>query len=178
MTQYIEDPETDDLPPSRTQLKKQDHARQKLGERLATLSSEQLGRMDLPEELRKAVAMAAGTTAFTARRRHMKYIGTVLRKLDIAPIERAFESIDRGDYEKAFASREIESWRDRLREGDTALIDEILRACPEAERQRLAQLSRNARKEFDESRGEKASKALFRYLKEIYDRNASTASRI
>jgi ribosome-associated protein len=167
MTELIEDWENDDFPPSRTRLKKEDHARQRLGERLVGLSAEQLGRIDLSAELREAVSVAARTTAHTARRRHIKHVGTLLRQIDIGPIEAVLESYDRGDHEKAYEFKKIEAWRDRLREGEMTLVDEIIAACPEAERQRLGQLARNARKEAEENKGAKASKALFRYLREV-----------
>jgi len=167
MTEFNGGQETADLPVSRTRLKKEDHARQKLGERLVALPAEQLDRMGLPEELRQAVSAAAQTTANVARRRHVKHVGTVLRRIDIATIENALAGIDRGDDEQALAFKKVEAWRDRLRGGDTALIDEILSACPEAERQRLTQLARNARKELEAGMGGKASRALFRYLREV-----------
>ncbi len=167
MADFVEDREEGDLPPSRTQLKKADHARQKLGERLVGLSAEQLDRMGLPAELRAAVSVAGRTTAFTARRRHVKHIGTVLRGMELGPIEEALARIDRGDHEQALAFKKIENWRDRLRDGEMALVDEILAACPGAERQRLGQLARNAKKEFEGGQAGKASKALFRYLKEV-----------
>jgi ribosome-associated protein len=167
VTKFIEDQEAADAPVSRTQLKKEDHARQKLGERLVALSAEQLDRIDLPDELRDAVSIARKTTANVARRRHVKHVGTVLRWIDTAPIKKALKIFDHGDYEQAYAFKKLEAWRDRLREGDMVLINEILSACPGAERQRLAQLARNAKKEFSAGKGEKASRALFRYLKEV-----------
>jgi len=42
------------------------------------------------------------------------------------------------------------------------LINEILAAFPNAQRQQLAQLARNAKKEFEGNKGMKSSKALFR----------------
>lgn len=167
MTEFNGDQEPAEFPASRTQRKKEDHARQKLGERLVTLPAEQLDRMGLPEELRQAVSAAAQTTANVARRRHVKHVGTVLRRIDTAPIESALAGIDRGDDEQALAFKKVEAWRDRLRGGDTALIDEILSACPEAERQRLTQLARNARRELEAGKGGKASRALLRYLKAV-----------
>lgn len=163
-----------ELPVSRTQRKKADHERQKLGERLVTLSVEQLERIDIPAELLEAVRLARKTTQHGARRRQVKYIGALLRRVNIAPIEKAVEVIAQGDYKRAQAFNKIESWRDQLRSGNMELINEILIACPQAQRQRLAQLARNAKKEFEGNKGNKSSKALFRYLKEISE--ASPAS--
>jgi len=167
MTGFTDDQETGDFPVSRTQRKKEDHARQKLGERLVALSAEQLDGIGLPNELWEAVSVASKTTAHSARRRHIKHVGTVLRRIDTTPIENALKGFERGDREKALAFEKIETWRDRLREGDMAPIEEILSACPGVERQRLTQLARNAKKEFAGGKGIKASRALFRYLKEV-----------
>jgi ribosome-associated protein len=47
------------------------------------------------------------------------------------------------------------------------MIEEILDQCPDADRQRLTQLVRNARKDAGTAKATKASRALFRYLREI-----------
>jgi ribosome-associated protein len=162
-----EDKAVADVPISRTRKKKEDHARQKLGERLVGLSEEQLERLDLPNELREAVSLARKTTQHGARHRQVKYVGALLRQVDTAPIEKTLDDIARGDYEKAYAFKKIESWRDQLREENPAVVEEILLACPLAQRQQLTQLARNAKKEFEGKKGVKASRALFRYLKEV-----------
>ena len=167
MTGFTDGQETSDFTASRTMRKKEDHARQKLGERLVALSAEQLDGIGLPDELREAVYAARKTTAHDARRRHVKHVGTVLRRIDTTPIENALKGFERGDREKALAFEKNATWRDRLREGDMTLIEEILSACPGAERQRLTRLARNAKKEFEGGKGVKASRALFRYLKEV-----------
>ena len=167
MTIFTEEKGSDDLPVSRTRQKKDDHERQKLGERLVGLSENQLERIGLPDKILEEVIRAGKTTTHGARRRQIKYIGSLLRNIDVAPIENALEIIAMGDYEQKAAFKKVENWRDRLKEGDMELINDILAECPMAERQQLRQLARNAKKEFEENRGTKASKALFRYLKEI-----------
>jgi len=69
--------------------------------------------------------------------------------------------------EKILAFKKIEKWRDELKEGNRVLIEEILDNCPDAERQRLTQLARNARNEYEAGKGVKSSKILFRYLNQI-----------
>ena len=148
-------------------LKKADHARQKLGQRLVALSAEQLERLGLSNELREAVALARKTTPRGPRNRQVKHIGSLLRQVDTEPVEKALDDIARGDDEKNLALKKLEIWRDQLRTGNTTVADEILTECPLAERQQLVQLVSNAKKEFEGNKGAKASKALFRYLKEI-----------
>jgi len=62
-------------------------------------------------------------------------IGTLLRRVDITPIEEALDDIAQGHYEKARAFKKIESWQDQLRAGNMTLINEILAASPHAQRQ-------------------------------------------
>jgi ribosome-associated protein len=157
----------DDDYKSRTRAKNEDRSLQKLGEQLVGLSSAQLKKIDMPSELREAIGLARQTTAHAARNRQIKYIGGLMREMDLAPVRDALENIRRGDYEKAMAFKQIEAWRDALKEGNPGLIDEILVCCPDAQRQRLTQLVRNAKKEFEAEKGVTASRLLFRYLKEV-----------
>ena len=152
---------------SRTQKKKEARALQKLGEQLLSLTIEQLNDIPLPVELHEAVLQAHGMTRHGARRRQIKYIGALAREIDPQPILDALANIRHGDYQKAAAFKQLERWRDDLREGNSALIDEILEKCPSAQRQRLTQLTRNAQAENRKQSGVKASRSLFRYLREI-----------
>jgi ribosome-associated protein len=157
----------DDDVKSRTRAKNEDRALQGLGEQLVGLSSGQLERIDIPNEIREAIGLARQTTAHGARNRQIKYIGGLLREIEVSAVRDALENIRRGDYGKALAFKQIEKWRDALKEGDPALIDDIMACCPDAERQRLTQLARNAKKEFEAQKGVTASRLLFRYLKEV-----------
>jgi len=55
---------------------------QKLGEQLVALSSEQLKRIDVSDDLRNAVIVAGKTKSHGARRRQLQYIGTLMRDID------------------------------------------------------------------------------------------------
>lgn len=154
-------------PPSRTRRKKEDQARKALGHALVALGAEQRAAVDMPSELREAVQLACQTRRHGARRRQMQYIGTLLRHMDTTPIRQALENIYRGDRVKAQAFKRIESWRDALRQGRDDIIEEIMAACPGADRQQLRQLVRNARQEVRAGQGTIASRKLFKYLKEI-----------
>jgi ribosome-associated protein len=152
---------------SRTQKKNESRALQKLGEQLVALSSEQLAGIDLADELRRAVIEARKIKAHEARRRQLQRIGALMRAIDPEPIQSALENIRLGDHQKNLAFKNIEKWRDELKQGNLALIEEILDNCPDAERQRLTQLARNAHKEYEAQKGIKSSRVLFRYLKQI-----------
>jgi ribosome-associated protein len=99
----------------------------------------------------------------------LQRIGALMRAIDPQPIQSALENIRLGDHQKNLAFKKIEKWRDELKQGNLALIEEILDNCPDAERQRLTQLARNAHKEYEAQKGVKSSRLLFRYLKGISD---------
>jgi ribosome-associated protein len=157
----------DDLSKSRTQLKKEDKALQKLGESLVALSPDRIVDIEMPQELREAVDLARKTRSHGARRRQLKYIGKLMRGIDCGPIRQAIQNLQAGDLEKIRAHKKIEGWRDALKAGNLQTIEDILDACPQAERQRLTQLARNAHAHADSDKAVTSSRQLFRYLKEI-----------
>ena len=152
---------------SRTRKKKEARALQKLGERLLSLTAEQLDSIAMPDELHEAVVEARGMTRHGARRRQIKYIGALVREIDPQPILDALFNLEQGNFQKAAVFRQVETWRDALREGNMACIDDIMERYPSTDQQRLAQLARNARAEYRKQAGVKASRALFRYLNDI-----------
>ena len=152
---------------SRTRMKKEASALQKTGEKLVALSDDQLTRIELPAVLLRAVRDAKQIKSRGARKRQMQYIGSLMRKIDVAPIEQAIWIIEKGAYDQAMAFHRVEAWRDRLLAGDDELMEEILSSRSLANRQRLGQLVRSARKEKERGAAPKSSRNLFRYLKEL-----------
>ncbi len=152
---------------SKTQKKKDALVLQKLGEKLIKLSAEQIEEIGLPADIYDAVKLAKTMKSHGAQRRHMQYIGTLMRKTDPAPIQEAIDSIEQGNYKKAMEFKENEMWRDELINGNKTLMEEILNKCPDSDRQQLAQLVRNAVKEKANDKPPRASRALFRYLKNL-----------
>ncbi|MBN1906557.1 MAG: DUF615 domain-containing protein [Deltaproteobacteria bacterium] len=90
---FFEDEETFDAPPSRTRLKKDDHARQDIGEKLTRLSDKELERIELPDEVRQAVIFARKISSRGAKNREIKHIGALLRHVDTAPIQKMLDHI-------------------------------------------------------------------------------------
>ncbi len=71
-------------------------ALQVLGEKLVKLSAKQLEQIDLPEEIYDAVRFAKTIRKHGAFKRQMQYIGTLMRKIDPAPVQEAFCKIEQG----------------------------------------------------------------------------------
>ncbi len=152
---------------SRTKKKNEAKELQALGEKLVKLPAEQLDDMALPGEIHSDVTFAKTIKSRGAFRRQMQYIGKLMRKFDPEPIQEAVRHIELGSYKKALAFKELEKWRDKLMAGDKTLLEDILIQCPDADRQQLSQLARNARNEMLKNKPPKASKTLFRYLRKI-----------
>lgn len=149
---------------SKTQKKKDALLLQELGEKLVMLPPQQIEDIDLPAEVREAVMFARTLKSHGARRRQLQFIGTLMRKIDVRPIQEAILDIETGSYRKAIVFRETERYRDQLIAGDTDLFEKILKRCPDADRQRLLQLVRNAVREKEHGKAPRASRALFRHL--------------
>jgi ribosome-associated protein len=82
---------------SRTRKKNEDRALQRLGEQLIALPAGRLEAMELPDELRTAVAFARKIRSHGAKRRQIQYIGALMRQIDPQPIEAALERIRSGN---------------------------------------------------------------------------------
>ena len=149
----------DDRPPSKSQKKREMNALQDLGSRLLEFSAEALERIDMPEDLKRAVREAKAMKSHEARRRQMQFIGALIR--------RALELKDQGQLQDARAFQRLEIWRDGLLAGNADTAKDILAACPDADMKRLERLTTEARREKEKNLPPKAFRALFRALRDL-----------
>jgi len=170
MTDHNEDLLQDDFGPSKSQLKREMHALQELGKRMLDLSDEQLASLDISETLNAAIQESRRITQREARRRHLQYIGKVLRQEDDPEaLGRAIDAFYAGSEEHTRRHHLAERWRDRMiAEGD-GVVGEFIRYCPLADVQHLRNLVRNARKEVEKQQATGQSRKLFRALREWID---------
>lgn len=155
-------------PPSKTKRKEAMLALQDLGEELVKLPATKLEKLDLPDELRRAVEDCRRFTKHGAIRRQLQYIGRLMRGVDEAPIARQLAAWrGESDEEKALLHR-IERWRDRLIENDDALTL-FLNEYPQADATQFRQLIRNARHEAASSKPPKSSRAIFKLVREAVE---------
>lgn len=155
-------------PISKTKRKEAMLALQDLGEELVKLPANKLEKLDLPDELRRAVEDCRRFTRHGAIRRQLQYIGRLMRGVDEAPIARQLAAWrGESDEEKALLHR-IERWRDRLIESDDALTL-FLNEYPQADATQFRQLIRNARFETANSKPPKSSRAIFKLVREVVE---------
>lgn len=163
---HHDDEDLEELPPSKTKIKKQMIELQNLGEQLAALNKDQLKELDLPESLRDAINEAKRMTKFGAISRQMQYIGRLMRDIDPAPIVAKLEIWNGTSRQHIAWLHQVERWRDRLLEDPNALT-ELLAAHPQADAQHLRTLIRNALKEKELNKPPKSFREIFQALRDI-----------
>lgn len=165
-SQPVADEDEEELPPSKTKIKKQMHELRDLGKELTELGKDQLAQLDLPENLRDAIREMKNINKFGALRRQMQYIGKLMRDVDTVPILARLDAWKGTSQQHIGYMHQLERWRDRLLESDGALT-ELLAAYPQADAQRLRTLIRNAQKEMESGKPPKNFREIFQVLREI-----------
>lgn len=151
---------------SKTQVKKEMLELTTLGERLVNLTERNLAKIPMPEELEEGVMTARRIKSHIAKKRQIQYIGKVLRRIEVKPIQSALDDIDQGDKLQTKLHHKLEKLRDKLiNEGDKAINDAVS-THPELDRQQLRQLVRQANKEREQNKPPAASRKLFKSLRE------------
>lgn len=149
--------------PSKTELKRQMHALQGLGEQLVELSQDQFARLDLPDELREAVDFAHRVKGHEARRRHMQYLGKLMRHVDAEAIRTAVKRVTGDSRAAVTLMHQAEAWRERLLDDDEALTA-FVSEHPGAETQWFRSAIRSARRERELQQPPKHARELYRRL--------------
>ncbi|MFN5744846.1 MAG: ribosome biogenesis factor YjgA [Methylococcaceae bacterium] len=153
--------------PSKSSLKRDSHAMQDLGEELMGLSSEKLRRLKLAPELLEAVLVGRSITAHGGLKRQRKFIGKLLRHTEIEPIQVKLLELKGQGVSLVRIQHQCERWRDRLLSEGDAAVNAFVGEHPEAERQKLRQLIREALAERESAKPPRAARVMFKYLKEM-----------
>ncbi len=152
--------------PSRSQLKREMVALQKLGTDLAQLGDNVIRKAELPPEVEEALLRIKQITKHEARRRHLQYVGKLMRTFDTSHVQEIVESAKQGHTVKTDEFHRIEKLRDRLVDGDDDLLQELFETHPD-DGQRLRQLTLSARRENAKGKPPKNSRALFKFLRAL-----------
>ncbi|HEY9100164.1 MAG TPA: ribosome biogenesis factor YjgA [Thiobacillus sp.] len=152
--------------PSKSQIKREVEALQDLGEMLVKLPDAQFKRIDLPENLRIAVAACRKITQNGALRRQKQYIGKLMRGIDPAPIQAQLDMFNGVSAAEIAKMHQAERWRDKLI-ADNEALTLFLNGHPETDATHLRQLIRNARDEAARNKPPKAFREIFRVVREV-----------
>lgn len=153
--------------PSKSELKRQAHDQQAIGQALAEMPESTLAATPMPDNLRDAVLELRRTRSHEGRRRQLQYVGKLMRQVDIEPLRAAVASAQLGRAHDALALHKAEHWRAELMADDDALT-RWMAEHPDTDLQRLRTLIRNARKDAAlpaEQRHGRAWRELFQFIK-------------
>jgi len=156
--------------PSKSQLKREMTALQKLGQELIDSPRDRVKRVEMPDDVRDAILECQLIKDHEGRRRQLQYVGKKMRSLDPAEVEVIQRTIDswRGASKAETATmHSFEKKRDKLLSDDKALT-ELLEQHPHLDGQHLRTLIRNARKEQAENKPPKAYREIFQILKQLH----------
>ena len=154
--------------PSKSELKRRMTALQELGVALTRLSDRELAQIPIEDQrLHQAIAEVRRNTTNSARRRHMQFIGKLMRDLDPAPIQAALDALYRSHQAETDRFHELERLRDEvLATGDDG-VQTVMERWPDADRQQLRQWVRQHQRECANGQPPAASRKLFKYLREL-----------
>lgn len=168
MSDHDQDPDIEWV--SKTQMKNEMHRLQAIGERLLTLRADQLATVPTSDALKAAIDENRRISQNEARRRHMQYIGKLMRDADIDGIQLALDRLDPSSEVFLREQNQAEQWRSRLLHDSDAEAQWFER-FPDTERQSFRALVRAARKEQPQEadapvRAGKQSTRLLKWIRE------------
>ncbi|GLX84390.1 UPF0307 protein [Thalassotalea loyana] len=167
MTKEHEDEFFDEDLKSKTEIKQEKLALQDLGRRLTALPKKQRNELPVDEDVQEAFELADRIrNKHEAYKRHMQYLGKLLREADIDAINAKLDFFANKHQQENLEFAKLEKTRDQLVTGNNDDIEALLAEHPGLERQKLRQLVRQAAKEHKVEKPGKQYKALFQYLKE------------
>ena len=158
-------------PKSKQQLKRDAEAAQALGKALGALPAPHfnvlVARQVLPEKLCDALVEYLAIKAHEGRRRQLQYVGRLMRDVDTAPIQKILAEFERSGHVASAQLQDIERWRERLLAAGDEAFKELLQIHPEADAAHVQKLIVSGRKEIAQNQPPRATRLLFRYLREL-----------
>lgn len=154
--------------PNKSEIKRENAALEALGEELIALPKERLHKLELPPALLEAVELAHSISSHHgALKRQRKFIARLLRDMDAASIRGQLEQHTQQAARATYQFHLIERWRDRLLNGDDHDLNALMAEHPDADRPKLRQLIRDARKEHQAEAAPRSARLLFKALREL-----------
>lgn len=151
--------------PNKTQLKREIKVFNQMGRELVELPVGALAKMPLSETMRDAVNEGKRLSR-GALQRQLRRIASLMGTEDVDAIRFELERLKQPSKAQTAEFHLLEQWRDRLIGGDEPLLTELIDRFPLIDRQHIRQMVRNSQLEQKRNKPPKASRLLFKYLKE------------
>ncbi|MHC1661304.1 ribosome biogenesis factor YjgA [Stenotrophomonas maltophilia] len=139
-----------------------------LGERLVSLTPAQLARLPIPEDLLPHIAECKRITAHIAHKRQLAFLAKHMRREEDETLEAIRDALDANSEtsrrEVAMMHR-VEDWRERLLDDGDKALAALLDEYPQADRQQLRTLVRNAQAEKAKNKPPRAYREIYQVLR-------------
>jgi ribosome-associated protein len=95
------------------------------------------------------------------------FIGKLMRDQDTDAILTLLDQLDASTRQYNERFHNLERWRDRLISGDDAVLEKFVVDYPDADRQQLRSLIRQAQHEQAHNKAPATSRKIFKYIREL-----------
>lgn len=153
--------------PSKSAAKREAHRLAAIADDILKLSPEDRELLELPDTLAEAVELAFRVKGRSGQKRQRRLVGKLLRAMDSEAIEASVKKIQHRHDTNTVEFKRLESWRDRLVDGDKQALNEVIAHFAEIDRQHINQLMRTAVREKTQQKPPAAARKLFKYLREL-----------
>lgn len=156
--------------PSRSQRRREALATLALAEQLVALPPARVDALDLPDEVREEIVNVRGISAHGARKRQLAHLARLMRRHEDAAFAGARAALgdDRQRHRRETAAlQRVEALREDLIDGKPGVLTALVDQYPQMDRQRLNALIRQARVERKRDKPPRATRELFRLLREL-----------
>ncbi len=152
---------------SKSQLKREMLALQELAVYITQLNPEQRAKLPLSAELERGIDETKNIKKREALRRHHQFLGKLMRSADHEAIQAAVDKMKDKQDRLVRLLHVMEQWRDELIDGDQQVIERFFDEFPQADRQQLRNLVRNAKRERPTQKPPTNARKLFRYIRDL-----------
>ena len=162
----IEDEDDEIIWVSKSEIKRDAEELKRLGAEIVDLGKNALDKIPLDADLRAAIELAQ-RIKMEGRRRQLQLIGKMLRQRDVEPIRQALDKLKNRHNQQVVLFHKLENLRDRLIDQGDDAIAEVLNLWPDADRQQLRTLIRNAKKEKEGNKPPKSAECRVIFVVDV-----------
>lgn len=141
-----------------------------LGEQLVGLTAAQLAKLPIPEDLMPHIEYTKRITSHGARKRQLAFLAKQMRRQSDETLQAIRDVLDASSEvsrREVAQMHRVEQWRERLLSQGDAALAELIAQFPDADRQQLRTLVRNALAEKARNKPPRAFRELFQVLREL-----------
>ena len=141
-----------------------------LGEQLVGLTPAQLAKLPIPEDLMPHIEYTKRITSHGARKRQLAFLAKQMRRESDEALQAIRDELDASSEvsrREVAQMHRVEQWRERLLSQGDAALAELIAQFPDADRQQLRTLVRNALAEKARNKPPRAFRELFQVLREL-----------